>query len=333
MRLAIFTASLFSPLMVVVTAFAPSILPKVQNRGHGRIVGRNNNNNNIPRRSNNNRCRQQQWFTAVAALPEAELERAREVFSKIDTDGSNTLSASELSIMLQSLDVTANDEEVNALLKYLDPDQDGEINFDDFLQWYGDAAAAMQEAAGTFQAVLLSRRTVDEFDQTPVTDDVLRRAVECAIAAPNRSMSEPWRFIQVGPETVRKFAELKTQLQLQMETQDGQVSTLDWTTIPGWCVITTKITPEDPEVELEDFKSTCCAVQNLMLSMWSEGIGTKWTSGPVQKTQEFADLCGVDTSKERVAGIVWFGFASGGLVSADPKRRKKGVDDVLSYIP
>ena len=63
------------------------------------------------------------------------------------------------------------------------------------------------------------------------------------------------------------------------------------------------------------------------------GIGTKWTSGPVQKTQAFADLCGVDTSQERVVGCIWYGFAKEGLVNADPKRRQKGVDDVLTTLP
>ena len=74
-------------------------------------------------------------------------------------------------------------------------------------------------------------------------------------------------------------------------------------------------------------------MQNFMLSMWSEGIGSKWTSGPVQKTQEFADLCGVDTSKEKVVGCIWYGFATGGLKNADPKRRKKDVEDVWDVLP
>jgi hypothetical protein len=42
----------------------------------------------------------------------------------------------------------------------------------------------------------------------------------------------------------------------------------DWTTIPSWCVrvVTTKLTPEDSEKELEDFKSTSFAVQKF--SIW-----------------------------------------------------------------
>jgi len=67
--------------------------------------------------------------------------------------------------------------------------------------------------------------------------------------------------------------------------------------------------------------------------LWSDGIGSKWTSGPVQRTKEFAEICGVDTNIEKVVGVIWYGFAQGGLVSADPKRRKKGVDEVLSNLP
>ena len=67
--------------------------------------------------------------------------------------------------------------------------------------------------------------------------------------------------------------------------------------------------------------------------MWSEGVGTKWTSGPVQKTFEFAALCGVDTETERVVGCIWFGYSTGGAKYADPRRRKKTVADVLTHLP
>lgn len=271
---------------------------------------------------------------APLATAEQEHARAQDVFASFDKDGSGTISASELAEMLVQLEIEATPEESQALFHYLDTDDDGEIGFaEDFLPWYNAAASSAHAVAASFQSLLVGRRTVDHFDETPVNDDVLRRAVECAIAAPNRSCSEPWRFIRVGPETVDKFVQLKRQLQKNMETDDGMSSVLDWTRIPGWCVVTTKLTPDQPDVELEDFRSTACAVQNFMLSMWSEGIGTKWTSGPVQKTPEFAQLCGIDTATERVVGCIWFGFPTGGLVAADPKRRKKAVDDVLSTLP
>ena len=107
-----------------------------------------------------------------------------------------------------------------------------------------------------------------------------------------------------------------------------------WAKIPGWCVVTTKITEDDLETELKDFRSTSCAMQNFMLSMWSEGVGSKWTEGPMQKTKQFADIVGVETSQERVVGIIWYGFTTGGLTNADPKQlRRKGVNEVLTVLP
>ena len=171
--------------------------------------------------------------------------------------------------MLQMLDIEASPEEEIALFKYLDTDGDGQVSFDEFLPWYNAAAEAAQTVSSNFQQILISRRTVNQFDATPVDDDVLERAVECAIAAPNRSGSEPWRFIRVGPKTVQKLQDLKTKFHQEgMEENRGPHAPFtksQWTDIPGWCVVTTKITPDDPIVELEDFQSTSCAVQNLMV--------------------------------------------------------------------
>jgi len=262
-----------------------------------------------------------------------EEQHALEVFAKFDRSGTGRITLGDLGDMLQRLDIEATTEEHQALFKYLDQDDDGTIDFlEEFLPWYQSSVEASRELSANFQSLLIGRRTVDYFDQTPVDPQVLRRAIQCAIAAPNRSCSEPWRFIQVGPETVQQLKELNEQRQESMETDNGLQSTVDWSSIPGWCVVTTQLSNEG-ELDLDDFKSTSCAVQNFMLSMWSEGIGTKWTSGPVQKSPEFAQICGVDTKKEQVVGCIWYGFASGGLTNADPKRRKKSVDDVLSSLP
>ena len=204
--------------------------------------------------------------THLLALP-FENARAIDVFSRFDQDGSGTITSAELQDMLNQLEIEVDAADAAALFKFLDTDGDGAIDLPDFLPWYENAARAAQDVASSFQSLLIGRRTVDAFDTTPVSDDVLWRAVQCAIAAPNRSGSEPWRFIQVGPRTVQEFVKLKA----NMETDDGQQSTVDWSSIPGWCVVTTRLTPGDPAVELEDFKSVSCAIQNFMLSMWSEG--------------------------------------------------------------
>mmetsp|Transcript_9036 Transcript_9036/g.25037 ORF Transcript_9036/g.25037 Transcript_9036/m.25037 type:complete len:371 (-) Transcript_9036:284-1396(-) len=323
-------------------------------------IGRNKNNNH--NNHNNIICLSlQQQESSSSAFLTSEEQRAAEVFDNLfDNDsgdddddhdhGEHQISLDDLSRLLASLDITAEPDEEAALFAYLDRDGNGSVEFaDEFLPWYRATVQASRDQAATFQALLVGRRTVETFDRTPVSDDVLERALGCAIAAPNRSGSEPWRFIQVGPETVRKLQELNALLPPTEEEDDDNSmesssqgcthsKTVDWSTIPGWCVVTTKVSHDghrviDDDVFLDDFKSTCCAIQNIMLSLWSEGIGSKWTSGPVQKTPEFAQLVGVDTARERVVGCIWYGFATGGLINADPKRRQKTVDDVWTRLP
>lgn len=239
----------------------------------------------------------------------------------------------DLYSMLQTLDIQATEEESEALFKYLDVDDSGIVTLDEFLPWYAEAVDSVQQMGMTFQQLVKSRRTVHKFDATEVDDGVLRRAIECAIAAPNRSGSEPWRFIKLGKKTIASLVELRGRI----EGSGG--SFVSWTRVPHWIVVTyprkkPDSGPDGNMQQREDFKSVCCAVQNFMLSMWSEGIGTKWTDGPIQRTDEFAEICGVDFEKEKVAGVIWYGFAKGGLNrGVQAKYRKKGVEEVLDILP
>lgn len=56
----------------------------------------------------------------------------------------------------------------------------------------------------------------------------------------------------------------------------------------GWLVVTCVKQSEDADDSMskdpmslarEDYAACCCAVQNLCLSLHSQGLGTKWTTG------------------------------------------------------
>lgn len=94
--------------------------------------------------------------------------------------------------------------------------------------------------------------------------------------------------------------------------------------------MTSAITPDDAFRTTEDYAAVCCAVQNLQLSLAAEGVGTKWTSGDIQRTPEFREICGIDGALETVVGVIWYGYEAGDPKS--PTRRKQSVDDVLTYL-
>jgi len=141
-------------------------------------------------------------------------------------------------------------------------------------------------------------------------------------------LTEPWRFIKLGNETISKIANLNADS--IKDPKKAKKKRERWTAIPGWCVITSKLS-DSKILEKEDYAATCCAIQNFMLSMWVERVGTKWTSGDITRTKKFADLCGVDTDKEFVVGCIWYGFPTADEVK--PKKRKMGLEDVLTELP
>jgi len=276
----------------------------------------------------------------LSAMPDEEYEHARELFSIIDTDNSGGICSSELGDLLAKLAIEVTPSEVQALFAYLDKDGDGEISFEDeFQPWYDSILESTVQNRDLVQQTIMSRSTVNNFDASlHLSDNVLNRAIQCAISAPNHKLTEPWRFIKIGEQTVKKIAELNAQ-KIQ-DPEKAKKKRERWENIPGWCVVTSKLSKvsgdEDSSIlEMEDYAATCCAVQNFMLSMWVEGVGTKWTSGDITRTQEFADLCGIQVGKEQVVGCIWYGFSStpGALNEVRPKKRKKTVLDVLTEVP
>lgn len=185
----------------------------------------------------------------------------------------------------------------------------------------------------TIQDALLRRRTVNNFETKSVSREIVNQALEAAVHAPCHKMTEPWRFILLGNETIREIAALNAVEIAKKDPAKGAKKQARWQAIPGWCVVTSAKSPSDPVQQQEDYAATACAVQNFMLSLWDQGVGTKWTSGPITRTSAFADLCGIDLQKEQVVGCIWFGYAQEGLDSIPAPRRKRSLEEVVSWQP
>lgn len=165
----------------------------------------------------------------------------------------------------------------------------------------------------------------------------LDQAIEAAMYAPNHKLTEPWRFHLLGTESIRKVCELNAELVAAKKGPEAGASKLQrWMAIPGWLVVTqvlgTTAGGDDynsPTGQTrEDYAACCCAVQNLCLSLHSNGLGTKWTTGPVNFDPRFAAAIGL-SEDERVVGTIWFGKAA--TVPSPPKKRKALADVLIKH--
>jgi nitroreductase len=176
--------------------------------------------------------------------------------------------------------------------------------------------------------LLRSRRTIHDFRPDPPPRELLMRALELARWAPNHYLTQPWHFYLLGPETRQQISELNAHLvAVSKGAEAGQAKLKRWLAIPGWLVVTCERN-EDPVREREDYAACCCAIHNLSLYLWSADIGVKWTTGAVTRDPAFYDLVWVDPSRERVVGIIWYGYPA-----EIPQTDRRPLEQVLVELP
>ena len=179
-----------------------------------------------------------------------------------------------------------------------------------------------------FARILRGRRTIDQYLNTPVPEELVREAIEVATWAPNHYVSEPWRFILPGPETISRIVDLNASIVADKKTPEhGEHKRIAWSEKPGWLIVTCRH-DDDALREREDYAACCAAVQNLMLYLWKAGIGSKWTTGPITRDKRFFEVINADPDVEFVVGMLWYGYPK-----ITPEQSRASVDDVLTELP
>jgi nitroreductase len=182
------------------------------------------------------------------------------------------------------------------------------------------------------RSVMLERRTVHDYLDAPLPQGAVERAIEVALAAPNHRMTEPWRFYRVGPRTRGQLCEISIELKSGgAQPRDDLVATTRRKMLnPAELLVVSRIRSEDPRVEREDYAAIACAIQNLSLSLWSEGIGSKWSTGGVTRAEATYAALNIDAHVEEIVGFIWVGMAA----KQKPKvPRRLSADDVVRRLP
>ena len=200
-----------------------------------------------------------------------------------------------------------------------------------------------RRAAQKVQDNLLTRRTIQSFEPNLPEDWELKleKALEAAVNAPNHKRTEPWRFHLLKNQSIRNVCELNARLVTEKKgAAAGDKKLKRWLNMPGWLVVTCRKNGsssssdddnnnkfDDPmSLAREDYAACCCAVQNLCLSLHAQGMGTKWTTGPVNFHPDFSKAVGFDAQEEYVVGTIWFGTPA--VVPSAPVK-KMSLENVL----
>ena len=156
---------------------------------------------------------------------------------------------------------------------------------------------------------LLERRTIHHFSQGAVPEDVLERALAAAHMAPNHKHTWPWRFIVPGPVTREQVVSIGVSIKASKKEltviEENAIRTK--LTAPGALVVVVQRLEGSAFTIKEDYASCACAIQNLQLSAFADGFGTKWSTGGLTRHPDTYALFGLNPSDDEIVGFVWVG--------------------------
>ena len=177
--------------------------------------------------------------------------------------------------------------------------------------------------------LITSRRTTHNFIPNKIPEkSLIIEAIRIACWAPNHHLTQPWRFYLLGQETITSICELNREIMKDTnETDIVDEKFKRWQNIPGWIIVTCQKSKDDTTYQ-EDYAACCCAIQNLMLFLWSNEIGTKWSTGKVIRDDRCYDIAWIDRKSEQIVGLIWYGYPA-----ETTNTLRKNLKQVLTELP
>jgi nitroreductase len=196
-----------------------------------------------------------------------------------------------------------------------------------------------------------------------VLQDAIQRGVECAMSAPNHKITEPTTFHRIltpstASERLLDISYEVTYQRLLLNKLSGVEACRNeairkrdkWANVPAFLVAAVggmedqynhetedvrspyeelSLTPPRSIQQLEDYASSCASIQNLLLSLHSEGLASKWSTGPIIRTSALRELVGCGKN-DMIVGLIMIGWPK--RVPRMPRRRRDRDGDVLKDV-
>ena len=181
---------------------------------------------------------------------------------------------------------------------------------------------------------IASRRSIFRFKPEPLEKGLLERILSYGIWAPNHHVTEPWRFVVLGDDTRETLAGRYAEIQMAKAPAGSDQDTVDTLKEAGHRKFLSKPTivavscqqEGDDQRKREDYAAACCAVHNIQLAAWSEGVGVQWSTGPITLEEATYRLLGMDPDREYMVGFLYMGFPE-----EIPTQRRKPPGEVIRW--
>lgn len=186
-----------------------------------------------------------------------------------------------------------------------------------------------------FNQVVRERRSIFKFQDKLVPVDKIKQVVTVGTYAPNHHLTQPWRFILLGPVHQRQLAEFygvekafKAMVPDEQVTARIKQQAIDkMMSVPCILLVTCRL-DKQPALREDNLAAVHCAIQNMLLAATNEGLGAQWSTHPVIKDVDAMAAMGIDLTAEKCVAMLYIGYAA----VVPPMAVRKPVEEVLTFL-
>ncbi len=180
-----------------------------------------------------------------------------------------------------------------------------------------------------------TRRSIGKVKDEKVPKELIEKVIEAATFAPNRYITEPWRFFVISGDGRRALSRLMEGIALDSgidpNSEEGKKKIEKQKNkpfrAPVIIAVATEVTEDKKVIRLEELGATYAAIQNMLLAAHSLGLSSYWKTGKAcysPKMKEFFEL----QQKDEVLALIYLGYPD---AKKDMISRKSG-DSLTKWI-
>ena len=174
-----------------------------------------------------------------------------------------------------------------------------------------------------------NRRTIHFFENKKVSENIIKDSIEAANQAPCHRLTFPWRFYSVSLKKRTQILDLAIEIKSKKKQIDENAENIikEKYLNPSHLLITSQILNKEPTIQKEDYAACSCAIQNLCISLASDGVFSKWSTGAITKNPKTYEIIDVNPKSEEIIGFIWIGYGK-----KLPKINRPLIDQIFKEI-
>jgi len=176
---------------------------------------------------------------------------------------------------------------------------------------------------------IFNRRTIHSFEDKKVSENIIKNSIEAANQAPCHRLTFPWRFYSVSIKKRLQILDLAIEIKSEKKQIDANAENIikEKYLNPSHLLITSQILNKEFTIQKEDYAACSCAIQNLAISLASDGVFSKWSTGAITKNPKTYEIIGLNAKIEEIIGFIWIGYGKN-----LPKINRPLIDQIYKEI-